>query len=99
MQRTGASSAVQCLIVDGYNEANQGKVDYVEDDDSVDDLLRGFGDLFPGVGCLSCSQTSKLGAGVCECRVDENAAEAMEAVEEARTSVGFLTAESQRTVL
>lgn len=90
MQRAGANTAVQSLVVDGYAEADQGEVDDVEDHNSVDDLLRSLGDLFPGVGCLSRSQASELSTGVCECRIDENAAEAVESVQETRTSVGLL---------
>jgi hypothetical protein len=82
VKRTGASTAIQCLVVDGHNQANQSKVHNVEEKDTVDDLLRGLGDLLPWVFRLSCRQAGKLGASVCECCVDENATEAMEAVAE-----------------
>lgn len=81
MTRCGALARVQ-LAVWRNNEANQGKVDDVEDGNAPDDLLGSPRDLLPRVLGLGGGQTSQLGAGVGEGGGDEDAAEAVEAIEE-----------------
>ena len=65
-----------------HDQADEQKVDSVEDEDTVDDLLRGFWDLFLWVDCFGRGQSGQLGASVGEGGGDEDAAKAVESVEE-----------------
>lgn len=79
--RRGSRTAVQGTVC-RYDESNKKKVDDVEDTDSPCDLIRGLRDLLPWIGCFRSSQSGQLGASVGERRSDEDAAEAVEAIEE-----------------
>lgn len=59
---TFASRAVVKYTVFRYNEADEEKIDDIEDTNAPDDLPRGFGDLFLRVFGLGSSQTSKFGS-------------------------------------
>jgi hypothetical protein len=81
MTRRGAFVTVQGAVL-RYNQTNEEKVDNVEDGDTPDDLLRGPRNLLLGVLGFRGSQPSQFGASVGERRSDEDAAEAVEAIEE-----------------
>ena len=83
MTRFGTFAAVQ-VTVGWYDQTDEEQVDNVEDGDTPDDLLRGPRNLLSWVGCFRGRQSGQLGASVGEGRSDEDAAEAMEAIEECR---------------
>ena len=64
-----------------YDQANEEKVDNVEDGDTPYDLLRGPRDLLSWVGRFRGSQSGQLSASIGEGRSDEDATEAVEAIE------------------
>ena len=81
MTRFGTCATVQGAVL-WYDQTNEKKVDDVEDGDTPYDLLRGPGNLFSWVGRFRGSQSCQLSASIGKGRSDENAAEAVEAIEE-----------------
>ena len=81
MTRFGTCATIQGTVR-RYDQTDEEKVDNVEDGDAPHDLLRGPGNLLFGVGRFRGSQSGQLGASIGEGRSDENAAEAVEAIEE-----------------
>lgn len=81
MTRCRTSITVQWAVC-RHDQTNEQKVDSVEDQNTVDDLLRGLGDLLLWVDGFSCGQTGQLSASVGKCGGDENTAESVEAIEE-----------------
>ena len=81
MTRFGTIVSVQDAIR-GYDQANEEKVDNVEDKYTPHHLFRGSGDLLLWVGRFCGSQSGQLSASVGEGSGHEDAAEAMEAIEE-----------------
>lgn len=79
--RHGSRTAVQGTVC-RHDESNKKKVDDVEDTDSPCDLVRGLRNLLPWIGSFRSSQSCQLGASVGERCSDEDAAEAVEAIEE-----------------
>lgn len=77
----GSRTAVQGTVC-RYDEANEKKVDDVEDTDSPCDLIRGPRNLPLWIACFRSSQSCQLGASIGERCSDEDAAEAVEAIEE-----------------
>lgn len=64
------------------DQADEEEVDNVEDEDTPDDLFAGARDLLCGVLGLSRGESDELCAGVGEGSSNEDAAEAVETVEE-----------------
>ena len=81
MTRFGTCATIQGTIL-RYDQTNEEKVDNVEDGDTPYDLVRGPGNLLSWVGRFRGSQSGQLSASIREGRSDEDAAEAMEAIEE-----------------
>lgn len=81
MARLGALATVQ-RTVGRHDQPNEEEVDDVEDGDTPYDLFRGPRDLLFGVGRFRSGQSGQFSASVGERRSDEDAAEAVEAVEE-----------------
>jgi hypothetical protein len=79
--RSTTLSGVQ-RAVRRYVQSDEEQVHDVEDEDTEDDLFRGLRDLLDGVLRLCCGETDQFGTGVSERGVDEDAAEAVEAVQE-----------------
>ncbi|KFY71690.1 hypothetical protein V499_08117 [Pseudogymnoascus sp. VKM F-103] len=69
-------------VVVGDEEADEGQADDVEEGDAPEDLLDGCGEGFSRVGGLGGGEADEFGAGEGEGRVDEDGAEALEAVAE-----------------
>ena len=83
MTRFGTFATIQGTVL-RYDQTNEEKVDNVEDSDTPYDLLRGSGNLLSWVGRFGGSQSGQLSASIGEGRSDEDAAEAVEAIEECR---------------
>lgn len=81
MTRFGTLATIQGTVL-RYDQTNEEKVDNVEDGDTPYDLLRGLRNLLLRVGRFRGSQSGQLSASIGEGRRDEDAAEAVEAVEE-----------------
>ena len=81
MTRFGAC-ATQRGTICRYDQTDEEKVDNVEDGDAPHDLSRGPGNLPFWVGRFRGSQSGQLSASISEGRSDEDAAEAVEAIEE-----------------
>ena len=81
MTRFGTFTRIQRTVL-RYDQTDEEKVDNVEDGDTPHDLLRGPGNLLSRVGRFRGSQSGQLGANIGEGRSDEDAAEAVEAMEE-----------------
>jgi hypothetical protein len=79
--RSATSSVVQ-RAVRRHVQSDEEQVDDVEDEDTVDHLFRGLRDLLDRVLRLCCGKTDQFGTGVGEGGVDEDAAEAVEAIQE-----------------
>ena len=86
MARFGTLAAEKGAVC-RHDQADKKKVHDVEDADAPGDLLRSPRDLLLRVGRFRSSQSGQLGAGVCKRRGDEDAAEAMEAIEECAVRV------------
>ena len=80
MTRFGTFTAIRGTVR-RYDQTNEEKVDNVKDGDTPYDLLRGPGNLFFWVGRFRGRQPGQLRASIGEGRSDEDAAEAVEAVE------------------
>jgi hypothetical protein len=65
-----------------YDQANEEKVDNVEDRDTPYDLFRGLRNFLSWVGRFRSRQSGQFSTSVGKRRGDEDAAEAMEAIEE-----------------
>lgn len=81
MTRFGTFATVQGTVLRD-DQTNEEKVDNVEDGDTPYDLFRGPRDLSSWVGRFRSSQSGQLSASIGESRGDEDAAEAVEAIEE-----------------
>ena len=81
MTRFGTFATIQRTVL-RYDQTDKEKVDNVEDGDTPHDLSRGPGNLLFWVGRFRGSQSGQLSASIGEGRSDEDAAEAVEAIEE-----------------
>ena len=81
MTRFGTFALIRGTVL-RYDQTDEEKVDNVEDGDTPHDLLRGPGNLLFWVGRFRGSQSGQLSASIGEGRSDEDAAEAVEAIEE-----------------
>lgn len=79
--RRGTFGSIQFAVL-WDDQANEEKVDDVEDGDTPDDLLRGPGDLLSRIDGFRSSQSGQLSASIGEGRSHEDTAEAVKAVEE-----------------
>ena len=71
-------------------QSNQGQIDDVKDSNAIYDLLGSSRNLLPWIRCLGGGETGKLSARVGEGSIDEDAAEAVEAIEKAGIAVWLL---------